>query len=141
MAGVDAVNKARQSEVLAKAQTLINGIIQNNRSIKEYNEHIAGEQKRLKEIADDVVTQEVVLGAEFAAPLNPNQVTIVEAIKKINEARQGTIALNGQHISNQILRSQDAIKLANKSNDELRKQLSELSVDVVTVTTVAGPTA
>jgi hypothetical protein len=138
VAGVDAVNKARQTEVLNKAQSLINGILGNNRTIKDCQVRIVEQQKCLAEIADDVVTQAGVLGADFSAPLNPNQQTIVEAIKKVNDARQATVALNGQHHTNEVLRLQGAIKVANKSNEDLRKQLSELSADVVTVGTVTS---
>jgi len=136
--GVEAVNKTRQTEVLNKAQSLINSILTNNKSIKCYESQIVDQQKALAALADDVVTQAAVLGAEFSAPLNPNQLTIVEAIKKTNDARQATVAMNGQHHTNEVLRLQAAIKMANKSNDELRKQLSELAVDVVTVSAVAG---
>jgi len=136
--GVEAVNKVRQADVLAKAQSLINGILANNKAIKCYKETIAEEQKKLAAIADDVVTQASIMGTEFSAPLNPNQLTIVDAIKKINEARQASIALNGQHHSNQILSKQEAIKVIEKSNEDLRKHLSELGVDVVTLTTVVG---
>lgn len=136
--GVDAVNKVRQSEVLAKATSLINGILANNKTIKCYKECIVEERKKLAAIADDVVTVASIMGTEFSTPLNPNQQTIADAIKKINEQRQATIALNGQHHSNQILIKQDGIKMIEKSNEELRKQLAELGVDVVTLTAVAG---
>ncbi len=141
VAGVDAVNKARQAEVLAKAQSLINGIVGNNGRIKEHNEQIVYHQGVLKEMAEDVVTQKSVLGADFTGPLNPNQATIAEAIKKINEAKQASVSLNAQHQTNAVLREQAAIKLLENSNADLRNQLNELAVDVVTITTVAGPTA
>jgi hypothetical protein len=123
---------------LAKAQSLINGILANNKTIKCYNECIAESQKHLAAMAEDVVTQVVVLGTEFAAPLNINQQTIVEAIKKINEAKQAAVALNAQHYTNQVLSKQEAIKAIKNSNDGLRNQLAELAVDVVTVAQVAS---
>jgi len=140
MAGIEAVNKNRQTEVSNKAQSLISMILSNRKSVKGYNVQIEDEQKKLAAIADDVVTQQLVLGTEFSAPLNPNQVTIVDAIKKINDAKQESVRLNSQHHTNNILRIQATIKEIEKSTADLVKQLNELSTDVVTVSMVTGPT-
>ena len=140
MAGIEAVNKNRQTEVSNKAQSLISLILSNRKSVKGYNVQIEDEQKKLAAIADDVVTQQLVLGTEFSAPLNPNQVTIVDAIKKINDAKQESVRLNSQHHTNNILRIQSTIKEIEKSTADLVKQLNELSTDVVTVSMVTGPT-
>lgn len=136
--GVEAVNKARQTEVSDKAQRLIKLILDNNKAVKCLEGQIAEEQKALAAIAEDVVTQQVVLGTEFTPPLNPNQATILEAIKKINESRQASIALKGTGHANNVLRMQETIKCTEKNNEDLRKQLGELAIDVVTVSAVAG---
>lgn len=139
--GINAVNKARQSTVEAEAQVLINAILANNKSIKSYQKSISDEQVKLNELALDVVDQRGVLGLEFGTPLNPNQVTIVNAIKKINDARQESVSVVSQGHINRIKQYEATIAALNKSNDETRKKLTELAVDVVSIESVVAPVA
>lgn len=135
-AGIAAVNKGRQIEVESKAQCLINRILGNQKSIVSYGESIAIEREDLAKIAGDVITQQSVMGAAFTGDLNPNQVTIANAIKKLNDAKQEQIALASQIIINRITNHQLTIAALEKQNEEYRKQLGELSADVVTETQV-----
>lgn len=136
--GIQAVNKVRQSQVEAKASDLINRILANQKSIKGYQEQIVAEQKLLGAIADDVITQKDAIGSEFTPPLNPNQATILEVIKKMNEARQSSISLSSQTHINRIEQSKATIVNLEKQIAEWRKMLSELAVEVVTVEGITG---
>lgn len=118
--------------------SLINSITSTQKSIKSYEDAIAAERKLLAAVADDVVTQASVLGTEFTPPLNPNQATIAEAIKKTNDVRQESVKLKGQAHINAIKRAQETVEALNKNVAEYRKQLGELSVEVITETQVTG---
>lgn len=136
--GVEAVNKVRQGQVEDKAVRIINQILDNQKSIAAYQKSIEANQAGIRELSLDVVSQTSVIGAEFSTPLNANQVTIANAIKKINDARQSGVELKSQVFVNRIEADRAQIAAFEKSNSELRKALAELAVDVVTVESISG---
>lgn len=137
-AGLDAVNKSRQMAVAAQAECLINRISANRKGIQGYQDQIAVEQKKNADLSNDLVTQKSVLGYEFTGTLNPNQVTILNAIKKINESRQEQVSLQFQKNSNVIDNHLKTIAALTGEINEWVKQLNALSVDVVTAAQVTG---
>jgi SMC interacting uncharacterized protein involved in chromosome segregation len=136
--GLAAVNQSRQNEVEAKASNLINSILKSRNHIKVYRDHIETERKVLAEIGNDVITQDGVMGTEFPVELNANQVTILNVIKKLNDAKQEQVSLRSQKHINAINSYQDTIGNLNKQIAEWNKQLAELSVEVVTEAEIAG---
>lgn len=136
--GLDAVNKARQASVVATATSLIGMIVGNQKSIANYSKNITAEQEMLKALALDVVTQKSAMGTEFTGTLNENQKTILEAIKAHNDAKQGAVSLQSQRHINNIKANEANIALLENQIGDWRKQLSELSVDVVTPASVVG---
>lgn len=136
--GLNAFNAAKQKDVENRAANLIAQILSNQRTVKGYEKNITEEQVKLNELALDVVDQTTVIGAEFSTPLNPNQQTILNAIKKLNDARQETVSLQSQAHINRIKGYQDTIKNLNTQISEWRKQLAELAVDVTTIANITG---
>lgn len=136
--GINAHNAAKQKEVELKAMSLINQILGNQKSIKSYEKQIADEQVKLNELALDVVDQNSVIRAEFGTPLNQNQQTILNAIKKLNDARQESVSLTSQGHINRIKGYQDTIKNLNTQIAGWRKELGELAVEVATVEGIVG---
>jgi len=134
--GVEAFNKANQAVVEQQAVALIRQIRCNQGYIAANEKSIDGIKKQHDELAEDVVTQKRVLGTEFTGPLNPNQQTIVNAIKALNDANQEAVKVNSQGFINSIKSLENTNASYRKSNEELMKQLNALSVDVVTVEAV-----
>lgn len=131
-AGLEAVNKSRQSAVEAEAQSLINLILSNQKCIAGYEQAIKLEQAELAKLADDTITQSGVMGVEFTGTLNSNQVTIANAIKKLNDSRQESVSLKSQKHINAVTRTQDTIKELDKQIAEWRDKLAKLAAEVVT---------
>lgn len=137
--GVSAINKARQADVEAKAMRLINLIDGNQKSIKCINERTAGFQAEHQKLAEDVVKQEDVLATPISgATLNPNQVTILNAIRKINDSKQEHVSLQSQGLINKIDANNKQVAGLNKQIGEWREELSKLSVDVIDAEVVLG---
>lgn len=136
--GINAVNKSRQADVESKAQNLIGQILGNQKTIKSYDALVTEEKVKLNELALDVIDQRTVVGSEFGTPLNPNQVTILNAIKKLNDARQESVSIVSQGHINKIKGYEATIKNLNTQVDGWRKQLAELAAEVVTPEQVVG---
>jgi len=135
--GVNAVNKSRQAEVESKAQNLIGQILGNQKTIKSYEATIAEEQGKLKVLALDVIDQKSVLGSEITAQ-NVNQVTILNAIKKLNDARQESVSIQSQGHINKIKGYEATVKNLNAQIAGWRSELSQLAAEVVTAEQVVG---
>lgn len=136
--GVSAFNQAKQNEVEQKAKGLVALIIGAQKAIKDNEEFIKTEQDCLLKLADDAVTQASVIGTQWTGELNPNQVTIVNAIKKLNDDKQDQVKLLSQKHVNKIDLYRSTIKGLNDSIVDYRKQLTELSVDVATVESIVA---
>lgn len=136
--GLAAVNKGRQIAVENQAVSLIGCITNNQKAIATYEASIKQEQEALAKLAGDVVTMKQVLGTEFTGTLNPNQVTIANAIKKHIDAKQEQVSLQSQGHINRMESSRTTIKGLELQIAEWRKQLAALSVDVVKAEQVVG---
>ncbi len=136
--GINAFNAGKQAEVEAKAKQLIGLILGNQKSIKCYGVQIKEVQVSLNELALDVVDQNTVVGAEFSTPLNPNQVTILNSIKKLNDERQASVSVQSQGHINRIKGYQATIAALNKQITEWREELSKLAADTATVEGITG---
>jgi len=135
-AGVEAVNKSRASVVEAKAQDLISKIMNNRKSIEAYEPLIKAEQDSMNKLALDTITAADMFGSQPTGEPNQNQVTILNAIKKMNDARQQNVELSSQSLINKIegyRKTQNSLQV---QIAEWQKQLRELSVDVVTTESV-----
>ena len=134
--GVNAYNAAQQAVVEEKAKGLISLIVSSQKSLKDYDGFIKLEQESLQKLADDAVTQSSVIGTQWTGELNPNQVTIVNAIKKLNDDKQDQVKLLSQKHINKIEGYRSTVKGINETIADLRKQLNELGVSAVTVESV-----
>lgn len=138
--GLNAYNLSKQKEVEAKASSLITSILANRKSIKGYEKQIADEQAKVQELSLDEITQQSILGAELNAPLNQNQQTILNVIKKMNDDKQESVKLASQGHINRIKGYEQTIANLKVQIKESLKQLSELGADVATIESVVGST-
>ena len=136
--GINAHNEAKQKEVVSKAQSMITLIVAALAATKANKEAIAKEQEKAQALALDVIDQKAVLGTEFTGELNMNQVTILKAIEEQNKARQESVKITAQAITQRIDSYNKGIKAQEEHIAKLRKELNELAADTVTVSQIVG---
>lgn len=134
--GIDAVNKARLSEVEGKAKLLVSSILANRASIKVHDETIKSNKEALAKLEVDLIKQTDVLDHEMSAPLNVNQQVIANVIAKMNEANTERVRLNSQSYINRITAAEKSIKELNELITKQVEDLNKLEADVVTAAQV-----
>jgi len=136
-AGVTLVNKAKQAQVENTAQYLIGCITSEQAAIKLAQQSIKLEQENLSKLGLSLLTAEDVFGT---VPTNPNmnQKTILESLEKMNKNKQAQVELQSQTYIQRVDQHKAGIKAREKNIADYRKQLSDLSADVVTEAQIMG---
>lgn len=137
-AGVELINKDRLEFAAGLAAGIIRSIEAEQAEIKKQEIAIEAARDNLKRLSESVVTPESVLGT--AAPINPNMndITILKAIKDVNEGRQANVAVRAKSYAEEVASMQRTIELCTKNIAELRDALSKVSAKTVETETIVG---
>ena len=137
-AGIELINKDRLEFAAGLAAGIIRSIEAEQAEIKKQEIAIEAARDNLKRLSESVVTPESVLGT--AAPINPNMndITILKAIKDVNEGRQANVAVRAKSYAEEVASMQRTIELCTKNIAELRDALSKVSAKTVETETIVG---
>ncbi len=135
---VAAVNKQKTDALVEIVMGKMVYIGKEQEKIKGYEKAIAEFQKTLVAMADDVLKPEDVLGRGASMNPTPNEVTILEAIKKRNEEKAASIAANSKSNVATIDGFRNSIKGCEGRIADIRKEIDALTVEEVTVASVLG---
>ena len=132
------LNKDRQAKVTDEAQAKITYLLREQATIKSCQESIKVHQDAVKLLVEDVLTAESVFGRPASVTPTQNEVTILNAIKERNDAKQKSIEANSKSHLGAITEMNATITACNARIATLREELSKLAADVVTETQVLG---
>ena len=126
------LNKERQAKVTDEAQAKITYLLKEQAQIKSYRESIVGHQEALKKLVEDVLTAESVFGRPASVTPTQNEVTILNAIKERNDAKQKEIECKSKGHLVSIDGYNASIKGCDERIAKLRTEMAALAADVIT---------
>lgn len=132
-------NIGNQGTVEREGLRLLNLIQGERASIRQCDARIEEHRQTLKEIGDNSITIEGIMGdVELPNDGNPNTATILAVIARANKDAQEAVNVTSTNLVNDISAEERNIAAARKRITELREKLSKLAADSVTVKEVMG---
>jgi len=138
LAAIDKVNEQKSEQLVDLAQAKITYIQQEQGKIAKFRKSIEDYQTFLKGLEQEMLTPTAVLGREPSLTPSPSEVTILNAIVKKNEEKAKSQANSSKSYVEIIDGLYASIKGCETRISELRKELSELTADVVTQQQILG---
>jgi len=138
IAAIAKVNEDKAARLVDEAQAKIVYIQIEQSKIVRYNKAIGETQIVLKGMEQEMLTGEQVLGRHPSLNPSPTEVTILDAIAKKNEEKAKSQASNSKNLVESIDGYLASIKACNARIDVLRKELAEMSNEVVTEIQILG---
>ncbi len=135
---VVALNKSKNDTLVEKVMAKMIYIGKEQAQIEVYRKEAAAFQKTVAAMADDVITPEQVFGRPASLTPTPNEVVILEALKKRNEDKAKSIANNAKNNVDVIDGIQNSIKGCEGRIAEIRAEINKMTVEEVTVATIMG---
>jgi flagellar motility protein MotE (MotC chaperone) len=133
-AAIASINEQRHLEAREKAKRLILAIANVNGAIKARTENLVQLNADLKKLANDKFTAVEIVGP---MPSTQSTETILETIRELNQAEQSVVASQCAQLDAAIRREQCALDSENFNRTELRKRLSEITVENITTDSIA----
>lgn len=135
------INASNQKNVEGQAQVIIGRILNERMTVNSLDESMAAYLTELNKLSLDVVDAKSVLGRDIGSTPNPNEVTIANAIAKLNEDRQKSVEIQSNSLLSCFKGKQAQKVESDKRIADLVKQLNELTVPTVDASVITGATA
>lgn len=136
-AGVQAFNEQKLEEAKGKVMSAIRGIQTEQSKIADFNRAIEGVRADLKNVEEDVITDESVMGRPIDGT-SPSGATMIAAIKGLNDAKQANVKAQTLALTNRITDMQKGIKGCNERIAAIKADVAKLETENATVTQVMG---
>jgi len=133
---INSINSSNATQAEARATNLISRIRADVSAIAGADARITELRLGLAKINADQVTVESVFGGSL--PETANKDTITKVVESMNKSRQFNVEERANRLASAIVAEQDAITGINKRLAELRKELAELTPEVVVAETIVG---
>lgn len=128
-AAIEAINAQRKHEAAQKAKALIVVIEEHLNAIKSLESSKADKVKLIQELAKDRYSVVELTGVTDATQAGA---VVIDTVNDLNKGELDRVAANVQEVHSSIVRIDASIEAHNKNLAELRKKLSEITVNEVT---------